>query len=130
MRPTTEWNKIVRVLFIFADRSSEFLRSNLYVHRYVFSQTKFRSSTISFSVTRVLEKQSKTFTRSWCPYVQSMQTPFLVCYFKLSGRAQILFNKWWRSIPMETLVEWNRNFEKMHLLVRSIKHAFSIFLKS
>jgi len=36
MKPSIEWNKIVRALFMFAGRSSEFSRSNLYVYGYVF----------------------------------------------------------------------------------------------
>lgn len=41
--------KIIRALFVFAGRSDEFSRSNLYVHGYVFS---FWSRVISFFVAR------------------------------------------------------------------------------
>lgn len=68
MRSSIEWSQIVRAMFVFAGRSSEFSRSNLYVHGYVFRRA-FEAARSAFPLwdKGVRKTGIKMFTRSCVP---------------------------------------------------------------
>lgn len=128
----------VRAVFVFAGRSSEFSRSNLYIHGYVFR--RFRSRSISLSIVR------QGCQKNTHKNVYSLVTSLYAVYANYSG---LLFQTERPSSEFyltndDGASQWKRQSNEIEtsrgcivclgrkylFLVRPTKHAFNIFLKS